>query len=193
MTTEELLQKCVRKDRSAWDEFSRRYTTLVTRSVKYKLGKMGLYLAKADILDIVQDIFLAIWEKDKLSTLREASCLDNWLVITSLNATSNYCRKNGIFGPRKTLSLDDGALLDQIEAPPIKCGNMEFSELKNILDKEISKFGYRQALALKFHIYDGKKQKDIAKIMNVPAGTVATWIKRGKEKLRANLKDHLKN
>ena len=187
------MQKCAHKDRFAWDEFARRYTPLVTRSVKYKLGKMGLYLPRADILDIVQDIFLSIWEKNRLSSLRKASCLENWLVIISLNSTSNYCRKNGRFAPRKTFSLDAGFMMDKIESPSVELKNMEFNELKSRLDKEISKLGHRQGLAMKFHIYDGKKQKDIARIMNVPAGTIATWIKRGKEKIKENLEDYLKN
>ena len=60
--------------------------------------------------------------------------------------------------------------------------------MKSVLKREISKLEYKEQLALKFNLYEGKKQKDIAKIMNLPKGTIASLISRAKHRLRENLK-----
>ena len=199
MTAKELLRGCIDRDAAAWDEFVRRYGGLVTRSVRYKLNKLGRHLPKNETRDIVQEIFLSIWEKGKLSGVKNTVSLKSWLVIVSLNATSNYCRRH-VFKAGGTLSLDespfpgspDAKLGSMIPSPKFNTAKMlEENELKSILKKEISKLEYRKQLALKLNIYDGKKQKDVAQIMNIPEGTAATLISRAKSQLRRSLKDIL--
>lgn len=199
MTVQELLQRCINKDSGAWDEFIRRYRSVVLRSVLYKLDKLGGRLPKNEALDIVQEIFLSIWEKDRLAGVKDTAALKNWLVIVSLNFTSSYFRKNKL-RIKETLSLDEGL---SPSMPEVKLGDiipslklntakaLERNELKDLLEKEISLLNYRQQLVLKFNIYDGKKQKDIAKIMNLPEGTVATLMSRAKNQLKERLKNVL--
>lgn len=200
MTTAELLKRCIAKDRGAWDEFTGRFTPLVKRSVSYKLNKLNLGYSRDQVEDIAQEVFLLIWEKDKLSSVRDTSSLKGWLAIVSLNITSNYCKKHIFSSGGRLLSLDEaknfdspGSTLSEVlsseKLSTLK--TLEANELKEIIDKELSLLPAKQQLALKFNIYDGEKQHDIARIMNVPAGTVATLIKRGKETLREKLKIHL--
>ncbi len=203
MTTGELLKKCIDKDKSAWDEFIRRYRPLVLRSARYKLNILNRPFLKTRILeDIVQEVFFTIWQKDKLKGLRDASCVKSWLVIVTINTASNYCRKN-IFNPeRNTFSMHEEPSSDMAGLSPeasissvkLDTGKMlEANELKSLLDKEISKLSDKEQLALKFNIYEGKKQKDIARIMNVPEGTVATLISRAKLQLKEKLKSFIES
>ncbi|NQT33428.1 MAG: hypothetical protein HQ594_07140, partial [Candidatus Omnitrophica bacterium] len=62
------------------------------------------------------------------------------------------------------------------------------NELKAALEKELSKFGTKQQLALKFFIYEQERIKDISQIMDLPIGTVSSLIRRGQEILRKKLK-----
>ena len=200
MTAQELLQRCVDKDTTAWDEFVRRYDGLVTRSVKYKLNKFDKYLSKSETRDIVQEIFLLIWEKDKLAGVKNTACLKSWLTIVSINFTSSYCRKNIFKTAKNTFSMDGNP---SPEMPEITLGSMipsselntakilESNELSGIFNKEISKLEYRQQLMLKFSIYEGKSQKDIAQIMNIPMGTVATLTSQAKKRIRKRLEEVL--
>lgn len=200
MTTDELVKKCKEKDTSAWDEFTRRYTHLVKRSVLYKLRKLGLSYSKDEALDIVQEVFLLIWEKDKLTLLKSPSSLKGWLAIVSINITSNYCRKYLFRSQRDILSLNaprgpepgSATLEDLLSSDKLNTERtLEANELKRVLNEELSRLPQKQELALKFNIYDGEKQSDIARIMNIPEGTVATLIKRGKDTLRERLKSYL--
>ncbi|MFQ5952102.1 MAG: RNA polymerase sigma factor [Candidatus Omnitrophota bacterium] len=201
MTTEQLIQKCVNKDRAAWDEFVRRYQGLVARGVRYKLKRMNVNLPKEEFHDIVQEIFLFIWEKERLSRVRNTACIRSWLAMVSVNRTYNYC-KNKIFRlERDALSLDEDLYRDRpgvtlgslLPSGKLNTGKMlESREIKEMLEKEIAKLGDRQQLAFKLNLYDGKTQKDIAKIMSIPENTVATLIRRAKNRLRENLKKNLK-
>ena len=63
MSTEDLIQRCVHRDGPAWDEFVRKYQGLVTRTVRYKLSRMAVRASRSEVADIVQEIFLYLWEK----------------------------------------------------------------------------------------------------------------------------------
>ena len=197
MTEQELLQRCLKKDRIAWDEFIGRYSHVVVRSVRYKFKQSGERSSRSDLMDIVQDIFLSIWEKDKLSGIRDTSCLEGWLAMTSINMTSNYLRKLRTSAENNSLSLDAELfcvepMLDK-SSPLLSSyfnseGNIELNELHNLLESKLAELPVKQQLALKLNVLHGKKQKDISEIMNMPAATVATLIRRGKIALKETLK-----
>lgn len=196
MTTRELLQRCIDRDHAAWDDFVRRYTGLVTKSVRHKLKKFALSIEAGEFSDIIQEVFLHIWEKNKLEKVANADSLEGWLAIVSLNITGLYCRRK-IFKHNRLVSLDDdiskdteGLKLDAIvHAGPINLEKaLESHEMANIVRSEIDKLGYKQQLALKLNVYDGKKHREISKIMNIPAGTVGYLIKDAKGIIRGRIK-----
>jgi len=194
MEIEALLKKCIIRNRAAWEEFTRLYTGLIKRSVIYKVHNLGIFLSKTDISDIVQEIFLSIWEKNKLAKIKKAASLEGWLVMISINITSNYCRKNIFYKDKNTISLDasiEGAKTTLNDIIPDNKTSVEeiivSNELREVIDNEISRLKTREQLAVKFHLYDGEKQKDIAKIMNLPMSTVGTILSRAKKKIKRRL------
>ncbi len=198
MTTEQLIQRCIKKDREAWGEFAKRYQGLIARGVRYKLKKLGLGLPESEFQDIVQEVFLYIWEKDKLSEVRDASCVRAWLAMISVNRTFNYCKNKTFRQERNACSLDEdlsedvpgrtlGSILPSGKFDTAK--TLESNEIRKALEREISRLSHKQQLALKLNLYEGRKQKDIARIMNAPESTVASLIKRGKEQLQKGLSD----
>jgi RNA polymerase sigma factor (sigma-70 family) len=200
MTTEELIQKCIKKDYTAWNEFVRRYRALVIRGVRYKLKKLNVNLPSNEFHDIVQEIFLHIWEKEKLSSVKDAACVRGWLAMISVNMTFNYCKNKRFRLERDAWSLDKDICSDRPGVtlgtilPSLKLDNgktLESNELGGLIEKEISKLSPKQQLALKLNLYEGKTQKDVARIMNVPESAVAALIKRGKDRLREGLKGYL--
>ncbi|MGB2600303.1 MAG: sigma-70 family RNA polymerase sigma factor [Candidatus Omnitrophota bacterium] len=200
MTTEQLIKRCIDKDHGAWGEFVKRYQGLVTRGVRYKLKKLNINLPNSEFRDIVQEIFLYIWEKDKLSGIRDVSCIRAWLAMISVNRTFNYCKSKTFRMERNARSLDEdlsedkpGRTLKSI-LPSTKLDNsksIESNEIRKALEKGISKLSHKQQLALKLSLYDGRTQKEISRIMNEPENTIASHIKRGKEYLRKGLSDFL--
>ena len=197
MLPNELVKRCMLKESPAWDEFIRRYKGLVTRSVRYKLDRLNTRLGRSDAEDIVQEVFFSIWDRDKLTGLRDADCLESWLVMLSINAAANYCREREIRQAENTLSLDaplhpgenSPTLGEVLPSAAFDTNDMIASgETSYILEREIAALDWREQLALKLNILDGKRQREIADIMALPEGTVATLIRRAKNRLRDRLK-----
>lgn len=196
MDTGELLKRCLRKDPVAWDIFVRHYRPIVLRGVRYKLARMDMSTCREMCDDIVQDIFLRIWETDRLTEVRNVETLRGWLAILSINAVSNHCARKEFRESRKMFSLnarlraDDPSMTLGTAIPSLQLNTertLNANELGGILERAISELGHRYQLAVKLRIYHGKKIKDIAIIMNIPEGTAAILIKRARERLKAKL------
>ncbi|MDP8299838.1 MAG: sigma-70 family RNA polymerase sigma factor [Candidatus Tantalella remota] len=198
MPVEELLKRCLRKERKAWDEFVRSYDNLVSRSVRYKLKSMNIHACGAEIEDTVQEIFLYIWEKDKLRGVSDVSCLEGWIAIVSFNFTSTCHMRRDARDIRDTHSLEEFHTCDDVsvslgemlESPTLNTEDMVYTnELVDLVENEVLKLPVKQRLAIKFNMYDGKKQKDIAEIMDLPISHVSTLIKRAKNSIRKGIKN----
>ncbi|MDP8258789.1 MAG: sigma-70 family RNA polymerase sigma factor [Candidatus Aadella gelida] len=197
MDNESLIQKCVLRDLSAWKEFTEMHTGLIRRSITYKIRNLGIPLPEIDINDIAQEIFLSIWENNRLSEIKKAGSVRGWLAIISINTTTNYCRRfvfrknkriSSLDSPIKDTAMTLSDILPDTNNPAEKA--IAFNELKALVDKEISKMPKREQLAVKFSLYDGHKQKDIAKILNVPESTIANHISQAKSKLKDVVKKY---
>ncbi|MBU1127717.1 MAG: sigma-70 family RNA polymerase sigma factor [Candidatus Omnitrophica bacterium] len=201
MSTEELLKKCIERDYEAWNDFIERYKSLVTRSVRYKLKKISvkMKMPRDEFRDIVQEIFLTIWEKNELARVRDAASLEGWLVMVSLNRTSNYCRGRIYAKPKNMVSLEADLFagkpgISLKSMIPSACFNtvdmVESRELSELLKSEIDSLDHKQQLALKLNVYEHRKQKDISKIMNIPENTVATLVSRAKNRVREKMEEY---
>ena len=190
MSTEELIERCISKDACAWDAFIRQYQGLVRKAVYYRLNK-GL---RNDVDDIVQEVFLGIWKDDKLSKLRDASRLKGWLFIVTINLTSSYgrlpCKRL-----KMTRSIHERPSYDKsvtfedaiISKQPDPARSAEIKETISYIEKRIDALKMEERTALKLHAYDGQTQKDIAALMNIPANTAASLIRRAKIKVQEGM------
>jgi len=199
MNTEELIKRCIDRDHTAWDIFVKRYKGLIIRSVRYKLKKNNADMPYDEYRDIVQEIFLEIWEKNRLSRINDISSLEKWLIMYSLNRTSNYWRDH-LRRSKATVSLDKDISGSQPEftlASILPCNKhrgdkaAEYGDIREILEKEFEKLNDRQKVVLKLNLYHRKKQKDIASIMNIPQNTVSTLIRRAKNQVREGVGKYL--
>ncbi len=192
MTDDDLLRKCIDRDISAWDLFVRQYHSLVLRSVRYKLRRMKTRFSDQDARDITQDIFLMIWEDNRLSRVRTADSLRGWLAIISINYTSSYCARKLFKREKLTVSLDDvleeegshETFVSRLRMPGAGLAEtIQYNDIREIVEKEISRLTPKQRLALRLNLFDGHRHRDIAKIMRVPENTVNSIIRRGKSRL----------
>lgn len=205
MNDQRLIEKCVARDCTAWDEFARCYYRLVLKCVRYKLRSLNISLSRALADDITQEVFTMLWESDRLSSVRNYSSIRGWLAIVSMNFTSSIMQTKNFRNDQKNISLDSfvngeenfslmsGLSNDNFLSPiiPGESQNnieIEHQDLRKIIKKEISKLVPKQALALKLNLLDGRSQKDIAQLLKIPENTVATIIRRGKSRLAKRLR-----
>jgi len=176
-----LIQRCVNGDSSAWAEFVEHFSLLVFYTIKEKIDKLSLSLPESDIYDIYQQVFLSIWQKQKLKSIKNPSSIRRWLVIVTQNETFDYMKSRHFQADTETIGrfefISDYTPRDETH--------------RNELDKEIGLF--IDTLPLKerrigtLDIFYGLKYTQISKIVNLPLGTVSSVIKR----IKTDLKQYL--
>ena len=194
MSTEEMVRLCIMKDKAAWNEFVRRYQDLVRKAVYYKLYKTSSRAPRNDVDDIVQEVFLTLWKNTKLAQLRDISSLTGWLAVVTINQTAIYRRRQHkkdmmTVSLNERISEDIATTLENVVPcnQPDPARVAEIKESTVVIEQRIGALRSKERRALRLKINYGKTQEDIASIMNIPANTVASLIRRAKMKVCASL------
>lgn len=141
------------------------------RACQQKLYGMGYMLthSQADCEDAVQEALLKAWRK--LAGLREEQYFESWLMRIVINECRNIHRKRSRRGelPLETYA----AALPASPEPEL------YMALKSLPEK------YSVALTLKY--INGYTMEEMAKILHLPRGTVASRVNRAKMLLRKEL------
>ena len=139
--------------------------------------------------ELGQEIFIKVYQN--LSSFQYKSKLSTWIGKIAYNTCLNYLRK------KKIPLYDDQIKLDKdistVHIEKAKSNDMLPDEI--LMKRDISKFinaeieklpvQYRKAITF-FHL-DNMSQQEIAEIMDLPLGTVKSYIFRA----RKLIKDHL--
>ena len=184
MSPEELVERCIKKDSSAWNEFVRLYEDLVCRSISHKLGKMNAFFACGDKEDISQDIFFSLWKSDSLSKLRKKSSIRGWLSKVAANRAVSHLRKR-INEKPSTYPVEECSMTDGLSRDSI-----ENKEAMAILAEEVNRLSRKEKRLLKMRVYDESTYKDIAEKMDIPVNTLTSLLTRAKKKIRKNMKSY---
>ena len=175
--THELIERCIKHEEKAWSEFIDRFSGLVYYSARERLARSGLRFSVQDIQDIVQNVFVELWEKSRLGEVRDRNKIKAWLSIIGQTRALNFMRKK-----RERLLAED----ELFKVGNIVSDNNEKnrSELEEELEKAMELFSPREKIVLKLNIVHGKTHKEIAEFMKIPINTVSTIIARKKHHLR---------
>ncbi len=176
----DLIERCIRREQGAWIEFINRFSGLVHYSARERLRRNGFIFNNEDLQDIVQDVFVEIWEKARLIEIRDRDKIKAWLSIFGQTRALNYMRRK-----RERLLGEDELFKEENLAS--KDVGAARAELVEELEKAIEEFPPREKIILKLNIIHGKTHKEVADFMNIPINTVSTIISRRKKFLRKNL------
>lgn len=127
----------------------------------------------AESEDIVQDVFLSLHTSPK--NFNDDEHLKAWLLRVTINKCKNLKRS---FRFSRTCSIDE---LEQSEAI------YEISTEGRELRRQISELPRKYAEVIFLYYYEGYSIKEIAEILEKNENTVGSLLKRGREKLRAEL------
>lgn len=139
---------------------------------------------KEDAFDATQDTFLKAFEH--LDTFDGDSAISTWLVSICINVCKDKLRKKRT--EMKTIQEADPFKITEL----LEDMRQEIATPENILiaeqrgkDISLSFLGLNAnvAKALQLRYFDQMAYKDIASEMDVPVGTVRTWLRRGRMSL----------
>jgi len=178
--THDMIERCIKREEKAWLEFINRFSGLVYYSASQRLRRDGFRFNEQDVQDIVQNVFVDIWEKSKLVEVRERDKIQAWLSIVGQTRALNFMRKK----KERLLAEDE---LFKVENVVSDNGEADRLELAEELETAIKPFEPREKIILKLNIIHGKTHKEIAKFMKIPINTVSTIIARRNKFLRGIL------
>lgn len=154
-----LLRKIKRGDIKAFEHVFRSYYGSLCL---YAVGITG----RVDIAEeIVQDLFYIIW-KDR-ATLNIFHSISAYLYRSVRNRSLQYCKRSGRESGQYDLIIDRAE--NQQNSP---MGNIEYEELKNLIDKTLKKMPERRRNIFTMHRFEGKKYQEIADLYSISVKTV---------------------
>ena len=178
----DLIERCIRHEEKAWGEFIERFSGLLYYSARERLKRSSFPFRYQDIEDIVQVVFMEIWEKSLLEKVREREKIGTWLSIMAQTRALNYIRKKR----ERLLSYEESYKSDNIK---VDRGAQLNEDMIERIESIVEDFDVRDKIVLKLSIIYGKTHREIAGFMNIPINTVSTIIARKKRIIREELKD----
>ncbi|MCX5685868.1 MAG: sigma-70 family RNA polymerase sigma factor [Candidatus Omnitrophica bacterium] len=188
-----LVEGCIERDLVSWSALVKKYSHLIAVSIDNRLRKYGFNLPREDVEDIRQEVLKSLWKGEKFRLVRNRRDISYWLSIVAGNEAIQYMRKiRGMDEPRLISTfenLGENSVEELIESgrasPPEE---LERRDIAKRIESEINSLPSKEKLVMKLNILYDKKYDEIADILNMPAGTVSSYIKRAKEKLKKKLK-----
>lgn len=191
LTLKELVNRCIDKDKFAWNEFVLRFKAIAEKSVRLRLNRHNFPHTIEDIKDITQSIFLDIWEGNKLELVKDQEKITGWIVIVAQNAAVDFIRKTRNLTRRSPVVLNEEGvefdITDTLTAKSNPVDELSTLELADTLDTLINALEPRDRLILKLNLLHSQSHKEIADLLKLPQNTVSTIIRRSLLKLKESL------
>jgi RNA polymerase sigma-70 factor (ECF subfamily) len=163
----------MRGDREAFGELVRRYQAAVRRVARAVTGDPD------DAEDAAQDAFLAAL--DRLETYDRSRPFGPWLMRIAANAAIDLTRRRAV---RKADALDERTAASS-RSP---AHHAQDAEIRERLFAALAELPERQRAAVVLFDVEGYAHAEIAKILQVPEGTVRSDVFHARRALRVALK-----
>ncbi|WCT10665.1 RNA polymerase sigma factor [Mucilaginibacter jinjuensis] len=171
-----LLAKCSNGDAGAFREIYQQYKRYVFNIVNARLADTD------DALDVTQDIFINLWtSREQLANIRE---FKTYLYVFSRNQVITAYRKKNI------RLKGEGYLIEKLDEQlePSAEDHRFARELTVQIDSTVSQFPETMRYCYQLSKNEGKKNTEIAEILNISEKTVRNNVSEALKRLKLNLR-----
>jgi RNA polymerase sigma-70 factor (ECF subfamily) len=137
---------------------------------------------RSEAEDVLQDVYVTVWRKAGTFDPGRASPI-TWLVAIARNRSIDKLRAGA--GGRRSEPIE--AAEDVRDPAPAAAEVLEQAQENAKLATCLGELEERHATAIRSAFMDGNTYEELAKRMNVPLGTMKSWVRRGLLKLRTCL------
>jgi RNA polymerase sigma-70 factor (ECF subfamily) len=148
-----------------------------------------------DALDIVQDVFLKAYRS--LRDFKGQASVYTWLYRIAVNTALSFRRSAATQMARSSISIDDNPRGDDDSKRDVPDESYEASssvqqkEAKARISQAIAELDAELRAVVVLRDIEGLPYEEIAKILEVPKGTVKSRLHRGRLELRDKLREFL--
>ena len=178
----ELIRRILSGNNEAFEELINQHQRLVSHIV-YRF-----FPNKTDSEEICQEIFLKVYSH--LKGFKFQSKLSTWIGKITYNICMNYARKQKLFLLDDLVQIDNSSeptnfeIYGNEDTPDVIVENKDMSEIIGKIIQNIP-LQYRTVLTM-YHL-DQLSYKEISEIMNLPEGTIKSYIFRGRKLLKEKI------
>jgi RNA polymerase sigma-70 factor (ECF subfamily) len=172
----DLLARVARRERVAFEQLYDRYVNILYATA------MKFLKEDADAQDVVQDVFIQIWDKAKLYDPAKGKPL-TWALTLTRNRSIDRIRAI----QRRTRLRDDfekETVLDESTGVREALSGVDASEKSQILRDAVDHLSPEQRKVIELAFFRGFTQSEIADRLGEPLGTVKARARRGLMKLK---------
>jgi RNA polymerase sigma factor (sigma-70 family) len=157
---------------------------IVYQDTSAKLFGVCLRILKdrSEAEDVLQDVYLTVWRKAATFDPGRASPI-TWLVAIARNRAIDRLRVRGARGRLEPIEAADAVS----DPAPAAVERVELAQQQQRLTRCLEELDPRHSTAIRAAFLDGATYEELAARLNVPLGTMKSWIRRGLLKLRACL------
>src|SRR5215831_2489254 len=137
---------------------------------------------RSEAEDVLQDVYVTVWRKAATFDPGRASPI-TWLVAIARNRAIDRLRVRGARGRLEPIEAADAVS----DSAPAAVERVELAQQHQRLTRCLEELDARHSAAIRAAFLDGATYEELAARMNVPLGTMKSWIRRGLLKLRACL------
>jgi RNA polymerase sigma-70 factor (ECF subfamily) len=180
----DLLDRCVRRLPSAWEEFLSRYRDVLDRAARTTLLRVVGSARDDDVEAVVEATLLAV-VKDDFAALRSfagRSSLAGYLQAIATKVGLNHLRTERRKGWLRFRPLDAAA-----DAPAVEPTTIEDPQRLAALQGAMEQLPPRDRLILKLFHLDGAGYREIASLLGLSMNAVSPALIRARQKIRALL------
>lgn len=173
-TDSELVLRCQKGDRYSFQILYQRYRKRV-RSTLYQL-------CGASILDdLTQEVFLRVWKS--LPKLRQASNFSTWLYRISWNVASDQ-RRRFARNKQEQLFSEEQEIISNSVSTQENAPDLMQLYYQDLVQRGLQVLNFDQRVVLVLHDLEDVPQKEVAKILGIPVGTVKSRLFHARNSLR---------
>lgn len=173
LTDDELMLLVQKKDLDALKELYARYERL-TYSMAMKILRNS-----QEAEEVVQDVFIKIWNKSTLYDSSRGQKFSSWLLRVCHNTAIDKLKR------RRGANLLDVENLASIPDIRIDLDNeLEMKSLKNRIKEALRKLPEEQREIIELLYFEGFTQSEVAEGMGIPLGTVKSRARLAMVKLK---------
>ena len=172
----DLLARITKRERAAFEQLYTRYSNILYATA------MKFLKEDADAQDVVQDVFIQIWDKAKLYDPAKGKPL-TWALTMTRNRSIDRIRAI----QRRTRLRDDfekETVVDESAGVREALSGVDASEKSQILRDAVGRLSPEQRKVIELAFFGGLTQSEVADRLGEPLGTVKARARRGLMKLK---------